>query len=96
MDKQTAKGFERYGTYQLSRTGILLVDPYNDLLHPAKGSWGGQFHDDFQPQPGDVIIKEHWGSSDFADTDLDQQLKQYDIDRVILIGMPAYEEVHTQ
>ncbi len=25
----------------------------------AKDSWGGTFHDDFQPQTGDVIIKEH-------------------------------------
>ena len=27
----------------------------------AKGSWGGTFHDDFQPQPGDVVAREHWG-----------------------------------
>jgi hypothetical protein len=26
--------FEMYGTYQPSRTGILLVDRYNDFLHP--------------------------------------------------------------
>lgn len=156
MNQQTAKGFERYGTYQPARTAILLIDPYNDFLHPdgksynrskeviegvhllnhmreviqaaralqikvfyvphhraepgdyagwkyptsvqlstgerqvfAKGSWGGQFHNDFQPQPNDIIIKEHWGSSGFANTDLDQQLKQHDIDRIILIGMLA-------
>jgi nicotinamidase-related amidase len=156
MNTQTAQGFERYGTYQPTRTGLLLVDPYNDFLHPdgkgwprarevaesvhlldnlarvmktvrelgiqvfyvphhrsepgdftkwkyatagqvltgqrqvfAKGSWGGTFHDDFQPQPGDIIIKEHWGQSGFANTDLDQQLKQHDIDRIILIGMLA-------
>jgi hypothetical protein len=29
----------------------------------AKGSWGGSFHDDFQMQPGDILIKEHWGQS---------------------------------
>jgi nicotinamidase-related amidase len=39
----------------------------------ANGSWGGTFHDDFQPQPGDVIVHEHWGSSGFANTDLDLQ-----------------------
>jgi len=156
MNKQITKGFERYGPYELSRTAILLIDPYNDFLHPdgkaynkakeviegvhllehmgriiktaralsmkviyvphhraepndyiswkypsalqlgsdarqifAKGSWGGTFHDDFQPQPGDIIIKEHWGSSGFANTDLDQQLKQHNIDRVILIGLLA-------
>jgi nicotinamidase-related amidase len=24
----------------------------------AKDSWGGTFHDDFQPQPGDVVVQE--------------------------------------
>jgi nicotinamidase-related amidase len=55
----------------------------------AKGTWGGAFHDDFQPQPGDIVIHEHWGSSGFANTDLDLQLKQFGITRVILIGMIA-------
>jgi nicotinamidase-related amidase len=156
MDNQNEKGLKRYNTYQPPRTGILLIDPYNDFLHPdgkayfkskeviegvqllynmarvvkkaremkiqiyyvphhhsepgdftswkypnalqlataerqvfAKGSWGGQFHDDFQPQAGDIIIKEHWGSSGFANTDLDEQLKQHDTDKIILIGMIA-------
>ena len=156
MDTFNTRAFARYGTYKASRTGLLLVDPYNDFLHPdgksyvkskeviegvkllenmsriiqtarevqikifyvphhrseptdfnnwkyptilqlstkerqvfARDSWGGQFHDDFQPQPGDTIIKEHWSSSGFANTDLDEQLKQNDIDRIILIGMIA-------
>ena len=55
----------------------------------AKGSWGGTFHDDFQPRPGDVVVHEHWGSSGFANTDLDLQLKQHGIRRIILIGMIA-------
>ena len=55
----------------------------------AKGSWGGTFHDDFQPQPGDIVASEHWGSSGFANTDLDIQLRQAGIDRVILVGMIA-------
>jgi nicotinamidase-related amidase len=54
-----------------------------------KGSWGGTFHDDFQPQEGDVVIHEHWGTSGFANTDLDVQLKQYEISHVILIGLIA-------
>ena len=156
MDTQTLKGFERYGTYQPKRTGILVVDPYNDFIHPegksyvrskevvegvhlidnmdkvvnmardlgikvlfvphhraepndylnwkyptsvqlstrdrqifAKDTWGGTFHDSFQPQPNDIIIKEHWSQNGFVNTDLDHQLKQHDIDRVILIGMLA-------
>ena len=56
----------------------------------AKGSWGGTFHDDFQPQQGDIVVHEHWGSSGFANTDLDQQLKQFGIRRVIVIGMIAH------
>lgn len=156
MENHTIRGFERYGVWQPERTGILLIDPYNDFLHPdgksyfkskeviegvhlldnmkrvintaralsiqvfyvphhraepsdydhwkyptttqlgtkerqvfAKGSWGGSFHDDFQPQPEDIIIKEHWSQSGFANTDLDLQLKQLNIDRIILIGMLA-------
>ena len=55
----------------------------------AVGSWGGEWHPDFVPQPGDVIAKEHWSSSGFANTDLDVLLKQNGIERVILIGMLA-------
>ena len=55
----------------------------------TRDSWGGSFHDDFQPQPGDVVVGEHWGSSGFANTDLDLQLKQHGIRRVILVGMIA-------
>jgi nicotinamidase-related amidase len=55
----------------------------------AKDTWGGAFHYDFQPQPGDVVAHEHWGSSGFANTDLDLQLKQHGIRRIILIGMIA-------
>ena len=50
---------------------------------------GRTFHDDFQPQPGDVVVHEHWGSSGYANTDLDLQLKQHGVRRLILIGMIA-------
>ena len=55
----------------------------------AEGSWGAQWHPDFQPQPDDVMIREHLGGSGFANTDLDFQLKQRGIHRLILIGMLA-------
>ncbi len=55
----------------------------------ARDSWGGTFHDDFQPQAGDVVALEHWGSSGFANSDLDLQLKQHGIRRIVLIGMIA-------
>lgn len=55
----------------------------------ALGSWGGEWHPDFQPQDGDVLVHEHWGASGFANTDLDLQLKQHRIAKVILVGMLA-------
>jgi nicotinamidase-related amidase len=75
---------------------------YEDWNHPnrnqqtvarlqlfAKDTWGGEFHPDFQPQDGDIVVKEHWGQSGFANTDLDFQLRQHGITHVILIGMLA-------
>ncbi|MNR08756.1 Isochorismatase family protein YecD [compost metagenome] len=53
------------------------------------GSWGGEWHPDFQPAEQDVMVQEHWGASGFANTDLDYQLKQHGVQRVILVGMLA-------
>lgn len=53
------------------------------------GTWGGEWHPDFVPQPGDQMIREHWSASGFANTDLDLQLKQRGISHVILVGMLA-------
>jgi nicotinamidase-related amidase len=55
----------------------------------ARGEWGGDWHPDFAPRDDDIIIKEHWGSSGFANTDLDLQLKQHGISHVILVGLLA-------
>jgi nicotinamidase-related amidase len=54
-----------------------------------KGGWGGDWHPDFAPQPGDVVVGEHWNSSGFANTDLDYRLKQREVTHVILIGLAA-------
>jgi ureidoacrylate peracid hydrolase len=35
------------------------------------GTWGGEIHSEFKPQLGDIVALEHWGSSGFANTDLD-------------------------
>ncbi len=142
--------------YAANRTGLLLVDPYNDLLsdggklwpqakavaeavdllshlralveaarsrgvvvfyvphrrwregdydgwrHPGpsqtltdresffgEGMWGGDWHPELAPQPGDVVIQEHWGQNGFANTDLDFQLRQRGIERLIVVGMVA-------
>jgi hypothetical protein len=37
---------------------------------------GGEIRREFEPQPGDIVALEHWGSSSFANTDLDLQLKK--------------------
>lgn len=55
----------------------------------AVGTWGGEWHPDFVPREGDIIVKEHWAQSGFANTDLDQQLKQHGVEKVILIGLVA-------
>lgn len=54
------------------------------------GTWGGEFHPDFVPQPGEVVASEHWCSSGFANTDLDLQLKKHGIHQLIVIGLIAH------
>lgn len=55
----------------------------------AVGSWGGDWYEGFGPEEGDVVVKEHWGASSFANTDLDVQLRQRGIKHVIFIGAIA-------
>ena len=50
---------------------------------------GGEFHPEFVPHEGDVIVLEHWAQSGFANTDLDSQLKQHGIQKIMLVGMIA-------
>jgi nicotinamidase-related amidase len=61
----------------------------------AEGSWGGEFYEGFGPEAGDIIIKEHWGASSFANTDLDVQLRQHGITHVIFIGLIANTCIET-
>ena len=53
------------------------------------GSFGVEVHPDVAPQPGDIVAQEHWTASGFADTDLDYQLRQRGIDRVVIAGNRA-------
>ena len=55
----------------------------------AKGSWGAEWHPDFVPQDGDIVIHEHWAQSGFANTDLDFQLKQQGVTHVVVSGLLA-------
>jgi ureidoacrylate peracid hydrolase len=54
------------------------------------GTWGGEIRSEFAPQPGDVVVSEHWCSSGFATTDLDRLLKRHGIHRVIVVGLIAH------
>jgi nicotinamidase-related amidase len=53
------------------------------------GTWRGEIRSEFGPLPGDIVACEHWCSSGFANTDLDQQLKTHGIHRLIIIGLIA-------
>ena len=55
----------------------------------ARGEWGGDWHPDFAPKPGDIVAQEQWGQSGFANTDLDMRLKQKGITHVIVVGLLA-------
>ena len=59
------------------------------MHHFARGEWGGEWHPDFAPQDGDIVVQEQWGSSGFANTDLDFRLKQKGITHVIIVGLLA-------
>jgi nicotinamidase-related amidase len=54
------------------------------------GTWGGELRPEFAPQPGDVVALEHWCSSGFANTDLDLQLKNHGIHKLVVIGLIAH------
>ncbi|RJG08219.1 isochorismatase family cysteine hydrolase [Massilia cavernae] len=73
-------GFAHPSPYLAGSAKVLMFE---------KGGWGGEWFPEFAPQPGDIIVKEHWQSSGFANTDLDFLLKQRQITHVILIGLVA-------
>ena len=54
------------------------------------GTWGGEFRAEFVPAPGEIVASEHWCSSGFANTNLDLQLKQHGIHKLIVIGLIAH------
>ncbi len=42
-----------------------------------------------------TVVKEHWGGSGFANTDLDFLLKQHGIEKVVVVGMLANTCIET-
>ena len=73
-------GWEHATPYQLAAAKAQVF---------AKGSWGGQWHVDFEPAPDDAVAKEHWGSNGFANTDLDLLLRQRGLRRLVVVGLIA-------
>jgi ureidoacrylate peracid hydrolase len=57
------------------------------------GTWGGEIRPGFEPKPGEIVAQEHWGSSGFANTDLDLQLKTHSIQKLIVIRLIAHTRV---
>lgn len=54
----------------------------DDLPH---GSEGWRIVGELQPAPGEPIVEKTYGDS-FADTDLEQRLRELDVDRFVLCG----------
>jgi ureidoacrylate peracid hydrolase len=54
------------------------------------GTWGGEFRGEFKPEPGEIVVTEHWCSSGFANTDLDLQLTKHGIHQLIVVGLIAH------
>lgn len=55
----------------------------------ARGTWGGEWRTEFAPRASELVAKEHWGASGFANTDLDFLLKQLGVVDVFVIGLLA-------
>ena len=53
----------------------------------AYGTARGEFLEGLKAEPGDLVASEHWSASGFANTDLNQLLRQHGIDHVAIAGM---------
>ncbi len=53
------------------------------------GSWGADWLTDLAPKKGDIICHPHMNIDVFATTDLETQLRQHDIQDVIVAGMSS-------
>jgi nicotinamidase-related amidase len=80
MEPDTYKDWKYPSPYQLQAAKNMIF---------ARGQWGGEFHDDFKLRPGDLCCTEHWASSGFPNTDLDQLLKRHGKEKIICVGLLA-------
>lgn len=94
-DKRAYKSFLfliAVGNQGTTRVGIIRIQARSGSkrCNPSRreaGAASGIL--DFVPQPGDIVVKEHWAQSGFANTDLDFQLKQHGVTHVIAVGLLA-------
>ena len=83
---------------RISRDGRIRR-PFQLGAHAARlfaaDGWGGEWCEGFRAESGDIVVKEHWSGSSFANTDLDVQLRQHGITHVILIGLITNTRLET-
>jgi ureidoacrylate peracid hydrolase len=53
------------------------------------GEFGSEFFEPFRPQPGDIVASRHRSFNAFNGTDLDAQLKQHGIEKIVLAGLTS-------
>jgi nicotinamidase-related amidase len=73
-------GWQHMSPTQVAANGAYLF---------AAGEWGGEFRPEFAPREHDVVASQRWGSSGFANTDLNLHLTQRGISHLVLIGIRA-------
>lgn len=59
---------------------------YDDRMFEA-GSWGAEFHPELSPHPNEVVISPHKNIDVMANTDLDVQLRQHNVEYLAIGGM---------
>ncbi len=52
-----------------------------------KGKWGAEFHSELKPDENTIILSPHKGLSNFATGDINVQLRQRNIQTLIIAGM---------
>ena len=58
-----------------------------DMFH--EGTWGHEFHPDMMPDDNTIVMNPHKGLSNFWTGDAALQLRQYDVQTIIMAGMSA-------
>ncbi|SEF17354.1 cysteine hydrolase family protein [Streptomyces sp. Ag109_O5-10] len=51
------------------------------------GSWGADFHPDLAPADGEIVIAPHKNIDVLANTDLEVQMRQHDVEYIAVAGM---------